>query len=450
MSWLLDNFDLLGSRVAIIHDSTEYDYQSLAEEIRKKRNDFEKNPVVDQSKITLLESDYSFDGVTTFFALMLLKKIIVPVANATKEEFENRAQICRAQVHIVVRDHGIDVTETNTGATDVPDLCEKLVVEKQAGLILFSSGTSGEPKAMVHNLDNLVQSFRSDRNRSSRILVFLLFDHIGGLNTLLSGLIKGTTLVFPSGRSPGAVARLIEMHRVRVLPTSPSFLNLLLLSNVCADYDLASLRLITYGTEPMPVDLLPRLKETFPRAKLVQTYGTSETGIAQTQSSSSLSVDFKISDSSIESKIVDDELWLKSPTRVLGYINFDEDQFTDDGWYRTGDLVETGEGGFYKIKGRKSDIINVGGEKVFPTEIEDCILSNPEITDCLVTGKPNVITGQTVVAKVVPATDLPPAVVRKIVRDWCHERLSKYKVPSKVTVVSELPVGERFKKIRHS
>jgi acyl-CoA synthetase (AMP-forming)/AMP-acid ligase II len=213
-------------------------------------------------------------------------------------------------------------------------------------------------------------------------------------------------------------------------------------------YDLSSLRMITYGTEAMPESLLNRLKEAFPKVKFLQTFGTSETGIANTSSKSSNSTFMKIDDPELEYKIVDNELWLKSKTQVMGYLNSSMDSFTEDGWFKTGDLVEATEDGYIKIIGRNKEVINVGGEKVLPNEVESIILEIDEIEDCMVYGETNIITGQTVICDVVLKKKLPQNEIKKIVRKFCKDRLDSYKIPTKVNVVDKTNFSDRFKKIR--
>ena len=233
-----------------------------------------------------------------------------------------------------------------------------------------------------------------------------------------------------------------------VLPSSPTFLNLILMSKANKKYDLSSLRMITYGTETMPESLLNRLKVAFPRVKFLQTFGTSETGIANTSSKSSNSTFMKIDDPELEYKIVDNELWLKSKTQVMGYLNSSMDSFTEDGWFKTGDLVEATEDGYIKIIGRNKEVINVGGEKVLPNEVESIVLEIPEIEDVMVYGEANIITGQTVVCDVVLKDELTQNEIKKIVRKFCKDKLDSYKIPTKVNIVDKTNFGDRFKKIR--
>ncbi|MGH2569828.1 MAG: AMP-binding enzyme, partial [bacterium] len=120
-----------------------------------------------------------------------------------------------------------------------------------------------------------------------------------------------------------------------------------------------------------------------------------------------------------------------------------------DGWYCTGDLVET-DGEWIRFLGRASDVINVGGEKVFPQEVESVIHELEEIDDVLVRGSPHPLTGQVVEAIVRLRTAREEREVRKLVRSHCRERLPSYKVPVKVLVTQEPLSTERHKKIRRA
>ena len=135
------------------------------------------------------------------------------------------------------------------------------------------------------------------------------------------------------------------------------------ISNVFDKYDFSSVIMITYGTEPMSEKLLKLLRSKLPKTKFLQTFGTSETGIIKTISKSSDSLLVKFDDPNQKIKIIDGELWIKSKTKVSGYLNHNNKSFTQDGWFKTGDLVQEYKDGFYKIIGRKSEMINIGGEK---------------------------------------------------------------------------------------
>ncbi|MEY3851174.1 MAG: hypothetical protein RI910_154, partial [Verrucomicrobiota bacterium] len=240
------------------------------------------------------------------------------------------------------------------------------------------------------------------------------------------------------------VAATIVRHHVAILPASPTFLNLLLAAGVAGD--LASLRVITYGTEPMPESLLLRLKAAFPRVRFIQTFGTSETGITRTVSPEAGSTFLRFEDSDLEWKVIDDELWLRSRTQIAGYLNASNERFTPDGWFRTGDKVEQGPNGTIRILGRMGEMINVGGEKLMPTEVESVVLAVPGVDDCRVRGELHPLTGQTVAVDVVSFTTDQEA-LRSAIRIACRERLARHKIPTRVTFVPSVS-GERMKKTR--
>ena len=116
---------------------------------------------------------------------------------------------------------------------------------------------------------------------------------------------------------------------------------------------------------------LAKLKTVFPDVKLLQTYGLIEVGVLKTSSKSNDSLWVKLGGNGYDLRVVDGLLEIKAESAMLGYLNY-ASPFTEDGWFKTGDAVEV-DGEYFKILGRKSEIINVGGEKVFPVEIENVI-----------------------------------------------------------------------------
>jgi acyl-coenzyme A synthetase/AMP-(fatty) acid ligase len=325
-------------------------------------------------------------------------------------------------------------------------LLRALAARGAAGLVLFSSGTSGRPKAMVQDFGAMLATYESRRPNQLPVLALLGFDHIGGLNPLFGTLAAGALLVVPADRSVAAVVAAIARHRVAVLPASPTFLNLLLAAET-PGVALASLRVITYGTEPMPESLLLRLRAAFPRVRFIQTFGTSETGIYRTESPDADSTFLRLDDPGLEWKVVADELWLRSRTQIAGYLNDSNERFTAEGWFRTGDRVETRADGAIRILGRLGEQINVGGEKLMPIEVEAVVLAVPGVLDCRVAGSPSALTGQTVTVDVVLAAGQDEEVVRSALRSACRSQLAPHKVPTKVRFVAAV-AGERLKKTR--
>ncbi|ASI89223.1 ANL family adenylate-forming protein [Vibrio mediterranei] len=431
---------------ALSFNTRNYSYKELNENIERFYSEYDG---LKKNQVVCIVSDYSFDAISLFFALVKKKCIIVPIVSENAEEIDKRISVINPDVMINLRaSDGDSIERVENDSNTRHSLILDLIQGDQSGLVLFSSGSTGEPKAMIHNLDTLLDTYVDKRPKHLSIMVFLMFDHIGGLNTLLNSLSMGAKIVIPDKREPEHVAMLIERERVNLLPASPTFLNMMLIANVQRQYDLKSLRMITYGTEAMPESLLVRLKRAFPRVKLLQTFGTSETGIAQTSSRSSSSLEIKFDDPNQEYKIVNNELWLRSKTQIMGYLNHDMSSFSEDGWFRTGDLVEQSEDNYLKIIGRLKEVINVGGEKVLPSEVESVLLALDNVDDCVVYAAANAITGQTVVANVTPATGVDLKDLKKQIRKHCRSQLDAYKVPTKVNFNTDTGVSERFKKVR--
>lgn len=446
MNWLIEKLKEHDSKKAIIFNERVYTYNDLYNQV------LEYNKLVsakiNTGQVVAILSDYSFHSIALFLSLLENKNIIVPITTKVEHEIKERLEEANVDMSISLEDGHAMVHELSADPTG-HSLVKGLQDSKKSGLVLFSSGSTGKPKAMIHNLDSLLDTFMNKKSRDMNFLVFLMFDHIGGLNTLFNTLSMGVTITLPTSRDANYVCSLIEKYKVDILPASPTFLNLVLMAGAHEKYDLSSLKMITYGTEPMPESLLNRLKEAFPRVRFLQTFGTSETGIAVTKSKSSTSTFIKINDPNLEYKIVDNELWLRSKTQILGYLNASMESFTDDGWFKTGDLVEEAEDGYICIKGRNKEMINVGGEKVLPAEVESILLLVPEIKDCMVYPEKNAITGQAVAADIVLHDINQKKEIKKIIRRFCKGKLDHYKIPVKINVVEKTNFGDRFKKIRN-
>ncbi|MCE7566306.1 AMP-binding protein [Aliivibrio fischeri] len=434
-------------QTALCFENSSYSYQDLNDKIVSYIESFKE---IEQGSTVSIVGDYSFESIAIFFSLLEKKCIIVPIVSTNDDEILKRESVVQLDYSINLRNDDFLINcKENKSDTIKHKLVNDITSKGHAGLVLFSSGSTGLPKAMIHDLDNLCETYLDKKSKSLSIMVFLMFDHIGGLNTLLNSLSMGAKIVFPTKREPEHVASLIESEKVNLLPASPTFLNMMLIADVQSKFNLKSLRMITYGTEAMPESLLLRIKNTLPRVKLLQTFGTSETGIIQTSSRSSSSLDIRIDDPNQEYKIVNNELWLRSKTQILGYLNHDMGSFSDDGWFQTGDLVEELQDGYLKIIGRLKEVINVGGEKVLPSEVESVVLEIDDVVDCIAFSSPNAITGQTVAINVVTdLDDVELKLLKKKIRKYCLSKLDVYKVPTKINFTNSTNVSARFKKIR--
>ncbi|WP_432898284.1 ANL family adenylate-forming protein [Micromonospora matsumotoense] len=450
---LISRFEGFGTRTALYDHGTAVSYAELSRRITDVRGRLAGQGVKPRETV-VVNGEYSLDSVATLFALFLDRNVVVPVVTLTGTTLDTLVEHCRPALLVRTGEAGVafeDLRDRWAAAADGGAVHDRLGDPDTAGLVLLSSGSTGAPKVILHSLDTLVAEKIAKRPRRSdkpfNILMVLMFDHIGGINSLLSTLIVGGTAVLPAQRTPDEICALIERHRIMVLPASPTYLNLIMVGNYHRKHDLSSLRMITYGTEPMTDELLQRVNLAFPGVRLLQTFGTSETGIATTTSESSNSTNFKISDAGVEYRVVDGELQLRSRTQFRCYLNYD-DALTEDRWFRTGDLVEEAADGYLRIKGRAKEVINVGGEKLLPLELESILLSSPLVEDCVVYGRPNAITGQSVCVDIRPSGDVTRAALRKHVAEFLAGRVEPFKIPSKINVVESIAMSDRMKKVR--
>lgn len=445
VDFLLDTWRSYKDDDAIIWNDQPYSYGSLL-----NRVDFWKTKIaseqIERGAVAILAGDFSPNAVALFVALASHGCILVPLTGPANQKSASLIKIAGGEVCFTVDKNDEVRIQRLEGNAEHP-IYEELRSRNHPGLVLFSSGSTGEPKAAVHDLIPLLDKFKLRRQRL-RTISFLLYDHIGGINTMLYTLANGGCLITVHDRNPDAVLQAIESHRVELLPTSPTFLNLMLLSESYRRYDLSSLRIITYGTEPMSDTVLKRLHQLFPQVTLRQTYGLSEVGILRSKSSSSDSLWIKIGGEGYETRVVDSILEIKAKSAMLGYLN-SPSPFTADGWFNTGDAVEV-EGEYLRILGRKSEQINVGGEKVYPPEIENVILELPSVADVTVYGEKNAITGEIVCADITPANkiDEPEREFVAKIKQHCRSKLQRYKVPVKISIVDYRQHSDRFKKVR--
>ena len=443
IDFLLEIFKENKLKTAIIWNDNEYSYNWLINSITNWKNYLETEGI-DSGKIVSIIGDFSPTSISLLLACIENRNIVVPLTNSTDSDLRKRLTISGAAILLKINQSD----EVEYSALDYKSdhqYYQELRKKNLPGLVLFTSGTSGEPKAAVHDFSRLLNKFKSPR-KSLRTINFLLFDHWGGLNTLFHTLSCGGVVLSLHERSPEKVCAFIEKHEIELLPASPTFLNLLILSESYKKYNLSSLKLITYGTEPMPESTLIRIKEIFHEVKLQQTYGLIELGVLRSKSKSDDSLWVKIGGEGYSTRVVDGILQIKAESAMLGYLNAPS-PFTEDGYFITDDAVNV-DGDYLKILGRKSELINVGGEKVFPAEVENVIIQFQNVSDVTVYGEKNPITGNIVCAKITLTNPTDKKVFIKNLKKYCRERLQSYKVPVKIFITNEIQHTERFKKKR--
>jgi acyl-CoA synthetase (AMP-forming)/AMP-acid ligase II len=443
---LLRRIASFGERECFVSTAASVTYLELADLIADWMGELE-GAGCRAGDVVAVRGDFSAGACALMLALQLKRMIAAPLSpRLPPAQLEEMLTTAQADAIVEFAPDGVWSLRRLAAPAERHALIEELRRDGISGLILFSSGSTGRSKASLLDFDGLTDKFRDAVPRPYRTLTFLLLDHIGGINTLLHAVSHGSMIVTPPDRTPASICEAIERWKVELLPTSPTFLNMLLMSDAYRERDLSSLKLITYGTEPMPETTLRALHEALPGVRLKQTYGLSELGILPTQSRSSDSLWIRIGAGGVEHKVIDGVLWVRSPRSMRGYLNA-PDPFDADGWFNTEDMVEL-DGEYMIIRGRKSEIINVGGMKVYPTEVENVLLAAGNVRDVTVFGRRSPVVGQVVVARLSLLGPENVETAKTRLRSFCRSRLEDYKLPVMFELTDHAQYGERFKKSR--
>ncbi len=288
ISYFLDKMASF-SGTAVVDSGAEYSFQDILAEYESAKSLLENNSVPDGAVVSVL-ADFKPLSIAMILALIQKNAVIVPIAPSIKN-LEAFLKISQSE-YLINLQTSRPTVQARKEAVSHPMLLD-LKQHEKPGLILFSSGTTGEPKAALHDLSLLLEKFKKPGKCLSTVS-FLLFDHIGGFNTMMHTLVNGGMIVTLKTRTADEVCSYIEKYKLQLLPASPTFINLIILNKTYEKYDLSSLQIITYGTEPMPETTLKTMHRLFPDIKLKQTYGVSEVGIVPTKSESSESLWLKL------------------------------------------------------------------------------------------------------------------------------------------------------------
>jgi long-chain acyl-CoA synthetase len=334
--------------------------------------------------------------------------------------------------------------------------------------LVYTGGTTGLPKGVVQTHGNLVVNakhmlwanplFAEDRF----LHLTPMFHSAGVANMYAQMLVAGTNVVCP-GFEPELVGRMIEEHRITVCVLVPTMINMFLNHPANASRDLGSWRLCLYAASPIPLSLLRRAIDELP-CDFTQGYGMTEmsphccqlsiddhrrgvsgadpvwTHRLQSCGTPCIGVDVEIrrEDGSVCERGEVGEITVRGPNMMPGYWNRPEEDakvFTDDGWYRTGDLASIDDGGYVFIVDRAKDMIVSGGENVYTTEVENALASHPAVLELAVFGIPHERWGEAVHAEVV----LKPGATatEEDLIAHCRATIGGFKVPRRVVIRDE-------------
>ena len=277
--------------------------------------------------------------------------------------------------------------------------------------------------------------------------------HIFGLNVVLGqGLSRGATVVLVQRFDPSTALDTIRDRNVTVIPGAPPLWMAFSHFDSAPSDSFANVRIALSGAARMPEEAIRKLKERF-GLELAEGYGLTEASPVVT-SSAGLEIrpgsvgkvvgglQVRLVDETGDDVLAGDagEIWVKGPNVFLGYLDEPEQTarvLTADGWLRTGDIATTDDDGYLYLVDRAKDLIIVSGFNVYPAEVEEVLMEHPAVAEVGVVGVPHPHTGEAVKAFAVLADGT--SIDEDTLIDWCQDNLARYKCPSKILFVDELP-----------
>ncbi|MDQ3958170.1 MAG: long-chain fatty acid--CoA ligase [Actinomycetota bacterium] len=326
-------------------------------------------------------------------------------------------------------------------------------------VLAYTSGTTGDPKGAMLTHGNLLANLDQQMSIDARVepsdvlLLSLPLSHIFGLNVTLGLLAKtGASGVLTERFEPVECLRLIQEHGVTVLFGAPTMYAALVDAPGADEYDLSSVRLAISGAAPLAPEVLDRFKALF-GVDIYEGYGLTETSPTLTSNRMAAAprpgsigkplpgVQIRLVDDAGEDVELGDpgEILVRGPNVFKGYWNKPEETAAAfvDGWFRTGDVAVEDEDGYLCIVDRKRDLVIVSGFNVFPSEVEQALVANPQVAEAAVIGVPHSYTGEAVKAFVVlepGAATTEDELIAEV-----QTRLARFKCPRSIEIVDELP-----------
>ncbi|QKY68528.1 fatty acid--CoA ligase family protein [Lentibacillus sp. CBA3610] len=338
--------------------------------------------------------------------------------------------------------------------------------DEDTAIILYTSGTTGKPKGAMLSHKNIFSNAKDVADyltigADDRVIAALPMFHVFCLTVALNApLMNGGTVLIMPKFSPQEVFRMAPEHKATVFAGVPTMYNYLLQSADGNKGSFGGVRLCISGGSAMPVSLLNEFERAFD-VTLSEGYGLSEASpvtcfnpLDQPRKAGSIGTNIV----NVENKVVDEfgeevspgevgELAVRGPNVMKGYYKSEEETAVAlrGGWLHTGDMARMDDEGYFYIVDRKKDMILVGGYNVYPREVEEVLYDHPAIAEAAVIGTPHPESGESVFAFVV-AND--SSLDETALLEFCKGHLAKYKVPSKIEFLDELPKNTTGKILR--
>ncbi|HAB36528.1 MAG TPA: hypothetical protein DCE52_00710 [Rhodobacteraceae bacterium] len=400
----------------------------IARQIRAAHTDLEGARVLlcPQNDVEMIFGLLAFDG--------FVDQMLLIAGNTTDDEIKQMRERCTVdRVVDLSFSEFVDLTIEADGEIDEV---------RNTKWIVPTSGTTGTPKLVAHTLDSLAFTVRRNQTVGSDLVWGMIYDvtRFAGIQVLLQAVIGSSGLAVVNDRQDVSTAALqFSKAGVNALSATPTMWRKLVMSGVI---DALDLRIITMGGEPADQKILDELIGRFPKAKVTAIYASTEAGVGFSVSDGLAGFPSDYEKGKLRGgnqlRVLDGKLLLRKVTEGGTYVGIDESITDTKGWIDTGDLVEK-RGERYHFLGRASGAINVGGQKVHPTEVERIIDKVPGVSMVVVSGRRNPIMGSLVEAHVVALKGVQTDKLKEHILQACRVHLAGYKGPASIKFLDDIP-----------
>ena len=490
----------------MIFEGREFTYSQISQRVNRLANAMAELGVTPGDRIATMQVN-SHRSIELYFAAAQLDAVYVPINfRAKTDELHQMLRIAEPAClfigerylellgeedlfgmpkdRVIIMDAG-----TSTGLTSYEHLLRTASPEQlffpeaddhDTTVIMFTSGTTSAPKGVMLTHDSfasyiLATVMPADPDIEETNLVTVPYYHIAGLQAALTAVYAGRTQAIMRQFEAVQWMELVQQCRANRAMLVPTMLKQLMDHPQFNEFDLTSLNVITYGAAPMPINVIRDAISKFPGASFINAFGQTETASTITMlppedhvlEGSQKEIETKLRRltsigkplEDVEVEIVDEdgsptgvgatgEIVARGPRMMAGY--WHEEAATNEtlrsGWIYTGDLGYRDEDGYIYLAGRSKDFIKRGGEMVSPEEVEQVLMSHPQIEDAAVIGVNDVEWGEEIRALVVRSLSGAPAgsgegnpATGDDIIEFCRERLAGFKRPRSVVFVDELP-----------
>ncbi len=480
--------------VALIGRRRSTTYGQLREEVDRMRGGLASLGVADGDRVALICGN-TRRFIVGYLATLGVGAIAVPL-NPGSPAPELVAQINAVEPKVVVVEKVGATTWSHIARADVPSVEAVVTVEHDVAAaddwqydfdqllasepaprvdldpghlaaLMFTSGTAGSPKAAMLTHENLYSNITqattsSDHVKGGDVIYGLMPGyHIYGLNIIIGlGLLRGATIVLVQRFDPATAVQTIVDRQVTVIPGAPGVWKTFAHFDELPADTFRSVRLALSGAARLPVNVAEEMRDRF-GVVIHEGYGLTEASPIVT---TALGGEVRFGSvgrvlGGVEVRLVNEdgdalvgdvgEIWVRGPNVFVGYWS-DPDAtasvLTEDGWLMTGDMATVDDDGYLYLVDRSKDLIIVSGFNVYPAEVEETLMTHPEVIEAGVVGVAHPTTGEAVKAYVVTVDDSD--LDEDAVIDYARDHLARYKCPSKVIFVDELPRNTHGKLVR--